>query len=230
MIKQLARKIVYNIPSSAILLFHHITDNPPVCRSGCLLSYEKFTGIIEKYRNYADLNSVVEKPHKKQIAITFDDGLLDVYETAYPFLKEKNIPFTIFVIADFLDTPGYITTDNLKEMASDSPVTIGSHGVTHKNINSLSPSEQKYELNHSKEYIEEIIGKPVNSFAFSHGQYDKSSVKLMKDYRYGFTVNSYPLNFITARNLKLLPRINVDNNSFDSVGLKLSKIFKGIQK
>lgn len=230
MIKQLARTIVYSIPSSALLLFHHITDSPTVCRSGCVLSYDKFTGIIEKYSQYADLNSVVKKPSEKQIAITFDDGLLDVYEIAYPFLKERNIPFTIFVITDFLDTPGYITKDHLKKMASDSLVTIGSHGVTHKNINSLSPSEQKYELNHSKEYIEEIIGKPVNSFAFSHGQYDKSSVKLMKNYRYGFTVDSYPLNFITARNLKLLPRINVDNNSFDSTCLKLSKIFKGIEK
>lgn len=218
------KKIIYRIPSSAILIFHHIMDNPPACKSGCKLSYDKFTGLLEGFDNYAALTEVVKKPSKRRIAVTFDDGLQDVYETAYPFLKEKSIPFTVFIVTDFLDTEGYITTENLKEMASDGLVTIGSHGVTHKNLNSLSYEEQKNELAESKRIIEGIIGKSINAFAFSHGQYNKDTLKLMKDYDYGFSTRQLPLNFITEINRKTLPRFNVDNNSFDSVKNRLNKL------
>lgn len=233
MLKELKKavwEIIYKIPSSAILLFHHITDNPSVCKSGCKLSYDKFTDIIESFNNYADLNSVIGKPSQRQIAVTFDDGLKDVYEIAYPFLKERSIPFTVFIATDFLDMPGYITTENLKEMSSDNLVTIGSHGVTHKNLNTLSDLQKKSELTESKIIIEKIIGKPINSFAFSHGQYDKNTIKQMSIYSYGFTVDSYPLNCITARNSKLLPRINIENESFDVAKKKLLKIFRGKKK
>ena len=227
MIKKIARKIIYSVPSSAILIFHHITDNPSVCKSGCKLPYDKFTGMLEYFDNYAALTEVVKKPSERCIAVTFDDGLYDVYETAYPFLKERNIPFTVFIATDFLDTDGYITTENLKELAADGLVTIGSHGVTHKNLNSLSADEQKSELAESKRIIEDIIGKPVNTFAFSHGQYNKDTIKQMNNYDYGFSTRQLPLNFITGINRKVLPRFNVDSNSFDNVKAELLKIFKG---
>ena len=219
------KKIIYSIPSSAILIFHHISDNPPVCKSGCKLSYDKFTGLLEGFDNYATLTEVVEKPSERHIAVTFDDGLKDVYEMAYPFLKERNIPFTVFIVTDFLDTEGYITTENLRELASDGLVTIGSHGVTHKNLNSLSAEDQKAELTESKRIIESIIGKPVNAFAFSHGQYNKDTLRLMNDYDYGFSTRQLPLNCITEINQKTLPRFNVDSNSFDSVKNVLNRLF-----
>lgn len=224
-LKKIAKKILYSIPSSTILIFHHISDNPPVCKSGCKLSYDKFTGLLEGFDNYATLTKVVEKPSERHIAVTFDDGLKDVYETAYPFLKERNIPFTVFIVTDFLDTEGYITTENLKELAADGLVTIGSHGVTHKNLNSLSTEEQKAELTESKRIIESIIGKPVNAFAFSHGQYNKDTLRLTNDYDYGFSTRQLPLNCITEINHKTLPRFNVDSNSFDSVKNVLNRLF-----
>ena len=224
-LKKIAKKILYSIPSSTILIFHHISDNPPVCKSGCKLSYDKFTGLLEGFDNYATLTKVVEKPSERHIAVTFDDGLKDVYETAYPFLKERNIPFTVFIVTDFLDTEGYITTENLKELAADALVTIGSHGVTHKNLNNLSAEEQKAELTESKRIIESIIGKPVNAFAFSHGQYNKDTLRLTNDYDYGFSTRQLPLNCITKINHKTLPRFNVDSNSFDSVKNVLNRLF-----
>ena len=35
----------------------------------------------------------------------------------------------------------------------------------------------------------------------------------MDEYRYGFTVTSFPFNFITCKNKKLLPRFNIDSAS-----------------
>ena len=48
-LKKIIRDFLYLVPSSMILMFHHITENPMVKRSGCILSTELFYNQIEKY-------------------------------------------------------------------------------------------------------------------------------------------------------------------------------------
>lgn len=226
MIKKIAKRLLYSVPSSAVVMFHHITDSPTIKKSNCILSFEKFTCFIKNHNNYGDIYSILKEPSMKRIAITFDDGLKDLYELAYPFLKENNIPFTVFIVTDFLDQPGYMTKENLKEMAKDKLVTIGSHGTTHKNLDSLSPELQRAELEDSKKILERIIDKPVNIFAYSHGQYDQSTMKLMKKYKYGFSTRELPLNFFTRINKRCIPRFNVDANSYENALSELNKFLK----
>ncbi len=226
-IKKIARKLLFRVPSSAVVIFHHITDAPECQKSKCVLPFAKFTGFIESYRNYDSLPSVLKNPARKKIAITFDDGLQDVYTLAYPYLKEKNIPFTVFIVTDFLDQPGYITTENLKELAKDDLVTIGAHGTTHQNLNLLSPGQQKSELEDSQKILEAKTGAGVTLFAFSHGAYDKNTLKQMGKYKYGFTTKQLPLNFLTKVRKKRIPRYNVDAASVDAVAAELNKFLKG---
>jgi peptidoglycan/xylan/chitin deacetylase (PgdA/CDA1 family) len=211
----IAEKIMVCIPSSAILLFHHITDIPRIFNSGCLLSSLKFTDLIYKFTRFGTIYEVLKTPWKRKIAISFDDGLEDIYTIAYPILKERRIPFTIFVITDFLDSPGYITAEQLKILAKDSLVTIGSHGITHKNLPDLSIEQQKSEIYDSKKILEGIINKNVDLFAYSHGLFDKTSLTLASVYRYCFSVTPLPLNFITALFRRRIPRFNIQNETFD---------------
>ena len=55
----------------------------------------------------------------RPVLITFDDGYVDNYEEAYPILKKYNMRGTIFLIINLMDTPGYLTWDQVKEMAAD---------------------------------------------------------------------------------------------------------------
>ena len=79
---------------------------------------------------------------KNSCVITFDDALSDVFRVAYPELKKRRIPFTVFVITDFLNNDGYISDSELLEMAADPLVTIGSHGVTHEVLSGMSEEKQ----------------------------------------------------------------------------------------
>lgn len=214
-LKEVIRFLLNRLPSSYIFMFHHVTDCPKIEKSKCKLSWGYFVSLMEEYcGKVAPLSEVMAKPSRKKIAVTFDDGLEDVYTIAYPFLKSKGIPFTIFVITDFLNQPGYLTTAQLLELASDELVTIGSHGVTHKIFPLLNSAEKEQELRESKNVLFHLIGKEINFFAYSHGQYDKETLKLVsRYYKYALSTISLPLNCLSKRR-KLIPRVNFDNCSY----------------
>jgi peptidoglycan/xylan/chitin deacetylase (PgdA/CDA1 family) len=75
------------------LLFHNIP------------SKEWFEGVISTIERVYDFVTIDEvrdyfyegKKYKNRCIVTFDDGHRSVYENAYPVLKEKGIPATIFV-------------------------------------------------------------------------------------------------------------------------------------
>ena len=144
--------------------------------------------------------------------LTFDDGLEDVFRVVYPVLKAREIPFTIFVPVDLLDTPGYISIEQLKEMAKDPLVTIGSHGVSHRVMTTLSVGEQELELVESKKTLQRIIGKSVDVYAYPHGQFNSDTIKLLKKlnlYKAAFGVTGHPTNCFTESNRFDLPRFNI---------------------
>lgn len=145
--KQFIKNILYKFPSKYVFMFHHVCLNPQKKSSRCLLDTKIFKDTCIKYKD--KINSIDNFKNNK-IVITFDDGLEDLYTIAYPFLKENNIPFLAFIVTGLLDTPGYITTSQLKEISKDPLVTIGSHGVTHEVLVKMSASQKEKEINESK--------------------------------------------------------------------------------
>ena len=202
------------IPFSYVFMFHHVSENPKVEKSSCKIGFDEFKKLIERYKgNYVSIFDVAQKKSKRKIAVTFDDGLSDLYTLAYPFLKEQGIPFTAFIITDFLDTEGYITTEQLKEMSSDPLVTIGSHGVTHKTFPSLDKQSKLFELSESKKILENIIGKDVTIFAYSHGQHDEETLSLMGCYDWAVSASeSFSAHF--KSNKYLIPRCNMTSQLY----------------
>jgi peptidoglycan/xylan/chitin deacetylase (PgdA/CDA1 family) len=45
-------------------------------------------------------------PPARSVAVTFDDGFANNYSVAFPILRRRSIPFTVFVATGLLDTPG----------------------------------------------------------------------------------------------------------------------------
>lgn len=109
-----------------------------------------------------------------KVVLTFDDGYLDTLRTASPILHTFGMPFTVFVTTGFLDRghPEYLTVDDLCELAAQDAVTIGSHGATHSLLTKCDDDQLRRELVGSRERLEEIIGAPVRSISYPHGDVD----------------------------------------------------------
>ena len=129
-----------------IVMFHHVTNEELDEIPACLCKVERFKEIIDELRiNYqiVSIDDIYEKTEKKKAVITFDDGWMDAYMNAYPFLKRYNIPFTVYITTNFIGKEGYIGNSELKVYSEDPLVTIGFHTQSH--------SKLRYENNMQKE-------------------------------------------------------------------------------
>ena len=80
--------------------------------------FQKQLEIIEKEkikfihpRNFE--KSLSENKKDRKILFTVDDGLLSFYENAWPILKEKNIPFILFVNTREVGSFNYMNWDQI---------------------------------------------------------------------------------------------------------------------
>ena len=83
-----------------------------------------------------------------------------------------------------------MSQDELRELAKEPLVTIGSHSISHPNFCTLDPATAAREFGESKRELEQVLGKAVELFSFPHGAHDAQLVQqgLSIGYRRLFTV------------------------------------------
>ncbi len=124
------------------------------------------------------------------VSVTFDDGWSSFAEIAFPELRERKIPVTLFVVAGrlgrrlepFTDEP-LITAAQLEWLAA-SGVTIGSHTLTHCLLPTVDEATALYELRESRRVLSGMLEREVTLFAFPFGQSDSRLIPLCSDAGY----------------------------------------------
>jgi peptidoglycan/xylan/chitin deacetylase (PgdA/CDA1 family) len=101
-------------------------------------------------------------------ALTFDDGAASDYEVAFPILRELGLRATFFVVPTFVDTPGYVTWAQLREMVA-AGMEIGSHSLTHPFLHRLDADGVRHEFGESRRILEDRLGAPVRSASLPRG-------------------------------------------------------------
>lgn len=153
----------------------------------------------------ADLYSVSEQNFREQIqyikqlmsskaqelVITFDDGLLDNYTIAYPILKEAGLKAYFFIIGTKIDTPGYMSWQQIKEL-KDAGMIIGSHGMTHKILVGLNENDLDYEIRISKRILEDDLACQIDYFSVPRGFCNENVIKHIKENNYKAVFTSNP--------------------------------------
>lgn len=145
-----------------IVMFHHVTNEELDEIPACLCKVERFKEIIDELRiNYqiVSIDDIYEKTEKKKAVITFDDGWMDAYMNAYPFLKRYNIPFTVYITTNFIGKEGYIGNSELKVYSEDPLVTIGFHTQSHSKLRYENNMQKEIFL--SRKELEKKVGKAI---------------------------------------------------------------------
>ncbi len=108
------------------------------------------------------------KRGSRRVVLTFDDAWADNHTNALGPLSQHHLPATLYVPSRLLGEPGYMTRSQLLEMDA-AGVTIGAHSRTHPDLRACTPEELEREVRGSKDDLEDLLAKPVTSFAYPTG-------------------------------------------------------------
>jgi peptidoglycan/xylan/chitin deacetylase (PgdA/CDA1 family) len=105
----------------------------------------------------------------KPFILVFDDGYADMYEQAFPRLRERGFTATVAAITGAINQPGYLTWDQAREMSA-AGVEFVSHTENHADMAVLSQDDARKELVDSRRALEENLGHPSQFFVYPFGE------------------------------------------------------------
>jgi peptidoglycan/xylan/chitin deacetylase (PgdA/CDA1 family) len=115
------------------------------------------------------------------VTMTFDDGHEDNVRTALPILNQYGLKTTQCYATTFIEGQTQAAVNDVLAF-QNSGHEICSHTVTHPFLTTVSATTLTYELQHSKQYLEQITGRPVVNFASPYGDYNMTVTNEVKKY------------------------------------------------
>ena len=178
------------------------------------------------------------------VAISIDDAYQTVYEYAYPRLKARGWPFTVFVSTDSVDRhyPDFMTWDELREMGRYG-ANFGDHTLSHPHLPFRLPGESDmawaermhHEILGAQARLQAELGPGTNAsprlFAYPYGEYDRDLAELVNGL--GFVAFGQQAGAVgEPLDPRALPRFPIEENYGDlaSFMLKAASLPLPIQK
>ncbi len=138
------------------------------------------------------LRSTTENKNERKVLLTIDDGLLSFYQHAWPILKEKDIPFILFVSTREVGSYNYMNWDQILELHKSTNVEIGNHSHSHEYLVEKNSKTIKNDILKSINIFKEKLGKNSIFFSYPFGEYSLEFKKIIKDlgFKYAFGQHS----------------------------------------
>tara|TARA_B100000674_G_scaffold56231_1_gene39101 strand:+ start:146 stop:1198 length:1053 start_codon:yes stop_codon:yes gene_type:complete len=154
--------------------------------------------------------SISENKKDRKILLTIDDGLLSFYKNAWPILKEKNIPFILFVNTREVGSYNYMSWDQILEVYNSKNVEIGNHSHSHEYLVDEDSNFIKKDILKSIEIFKDKLGKNSEFFSYPFGEYSLEFKKIIKElgFKYAFGQHSGVID--ETKDLWELPRFPIN--------------------
>lgn len=210
-----------------ILMYHEVSKEDPADiltvrhdRFSEQMTWLKINGY--QFTTISDLIS--DKPSgqkatvRKSIALTFDDGYLDTYTTAWSVLRENDISASVFLVSGrvgktsawrkgALANKPLMSWDNAREMLAGG-IQFGSHTVTHPHLSKLEAGDIELEIKDSRRQIEEQLEQSITHFSYPYSSANPSVYYALRKAGYSHAC-TYRDHYVggTGHNLLALQRI-----------------------
>lgn len=119
-------------------------------------------------------------PPQGMVSLNFDDGFLSAYEIAFPILEEAGMRGTLYLISRHMEPPLYMTRAQALDIQSRGH-EIGAHTREHVRLSGLTYSEIQDEVIGSKEDLEKMGFRGVDTFAYPFGDYNQDVLAVVKE-------------------------------------------------
>ncbi len=147
--------------------------------------------------------------------ITFDDGYLDNWDVAWPLLREQGYSAHFFVTTGFMtgDNPGaerFMSVDMLRQILREGG-SVGTHSLSHRRIDTLPTPEILRELREPREFLEQQLGCPVDTYSHPYSVGSRRVLACLNDagYQHAFTLELRRLQSLRQVHRFKVPRMAV---------------------
>tara|TARA_B100001173_G_scaffold301890_1_gene302977 strand:- start:98 stop:1015 length:918 start_codon:yes stop_codon:yes gene_type:complete len=128
---------------------------------------------------------------KKKILLTIDDGFSSFYKNAWPYLKEKKIPFILFISTESIGKKGYMTWDQIKEIETNETSFLGNHSHSHEYLINYNFKDFKKDIDQSIKIFKNNIGYNPIFFSYPFGEYSLEQKNyISKNFKFAFGQHS----------------------------------------
>lgn len=213
-----------------ILMYHSVSPGKNTPAWPWAVSLERFRAQLDLLKDGGwktpTLHELISDPERyktRTALITFDDGYVDNL-AACEELQRRGQHATWFIVSgsigisptwpsDGRPTGRLLAKDDLRQMQSVG-MEIGSHTTSHVRLPALDDTALRRELIDSKAALEDVLGRPVSSFAYPYGAWDERCADEVKaaDYDAACTTRTgWAMRDRTPYHLRRLTIFNHDN-------------------
>ena len=183
-------KLFANENSIAVFVYHRFGENKYPSTNIKIHQFKKHLEELTKNNyNVISTEEIIDALinnkdlPEKTVALTIDDAFFSIYKKAWPLLKEKKLPFTIFVSTGPLksNSKNYMNWEQIKEMDSHG-VTIGHHTKDHLHLVTKEKEKIISEIEEANNDFLKNLGYVPGIFAYPYGEYSSEIKQITKSY------------------------------------------------
>jgi peptidoglycan/xylan/chitin deacetylase (PgdA/CDA1 family) len=191
-----------------ILFYHRVSDDRDELAVTPSAFAEQMDYLASEAYRVVDLVSGIDlldsgKPLARTVALTFDDGFLDVAEHSLPILSERGFRATVFVAPAVTDgrtsfawyrgeQPPLLAWEDIVELDRDGTLRFEAHSLTHPNLPALDDDAAAEEIAGSKRELENRLGRVVRAFSYPSGLYGEREERIVAQAGYQMAVACEP--------------------------------------
>ena len=178
------------------LMYHRFEENKYPSTNIRIDVFNEHLKIIKdnkiKFINPKDFeNELKNLKLQRKILLTIDDGFLSFYENAWPILKEKKIPFILFVSTREVGAYNYMSWDQIREISKENFVEIGNHSHTHEYLADEKNEIIKKDIEKSITIFKKELGKNSDFFSYPFGEYSNDFKKIIKNFGFKYAFGQH---------------------------------------
>jgi peptidoglycan/xylan/chitin deacetylase (PgdA/CDA1 family) len=190
-----------------ILFYHRVSDDRDELAVDPNSFAEQMDYLATEAYRVVDVLTAVDlldsdRPLARTVALTFDDGFLDVAEHALPILSERGFRATVFVapaVTDgrtsfpwYREQPPVLTWDDIVELDRDGTLRFEAHSLTHPYLPALDEAAATEEIADSKRELENRLGRVVRAFSYPTGLFGEREQRIVAEAGYQIAVSCEP--------------------------------------
>ena len=177
-------------------MYHRFNENKYPSTNIRMDAFKKQLDMIEKENiSFVDPNNFENdllSKRKRKILLTIDDAFESFYKNAWPILRERKIPFILFVNTREVGAFNYMNWEQIKEINKESFVKIGNHSHSHEYLVNESSFVIKKDIEESIKIFKKQLEENSLFFSYPFGEYNLEFKKIIKSlgFKYAFGQHS----------------------------------------